>query len=111
MFDQILKEYDKNRVQLEKQDEALKRQLHHLSEPMTKKILHGLNTNVSILHANEQIIEKETKQLLKDTAALQKESQQWAQMYNQLNEVLKKVGDIANFAQVIETELRDIVEK
>ncbi|CAD8200399.1 unnamed protein product [Paramecium octaurelia] len=110
MFDTIMKEYNQNKKVLDKQDENLRRHIGMLAEPMTKKVLHGLNANIAILHQNEQIIEKETKQLLKETAQLQKESQQWQILYNNLNETLKKVGDIVNFAQIIENELQELCE-
>ena len=63
MFKEVLKNYEQNKRIIEKDNEFLKQEIKKLQEPMTQKLIYNLNNNVSILHKNEKIIERESKEL------------------------------------------------
>ncbi len=111
MFEQCLKDYEKQKKVIEKDNEELKKEMKRISEPLTKKVLYGINNNISILHANQQLIEKETKEVKKSVNQFYKEAQNWIQFYNELNESLKSAGDIVDWANQIENDLTQLVNK
>jgi len=47
-----------------------------------------IEKQVAILHANQQIIEKETKQVKNELNKFYKEIENWTGLYNELNEKL-----------------------
>ena len=86
--------------------ENMKKNIKNLTEPLTKELLINLNTvtlfiliivlfeiiyiqQVAVLHANQQIIDKETKQLRNECLTFYKEAKSWIGIYDELNESLK----------------------
>lgn len=81
---------------------------------------------VAILHANQQIIEKETKQVKNELNKFYKEIENWSGLYNELNEKLmvsffskyfnfqfynfQELGDVVNWAMTIEQNLKEMVK-
>lgn len=64
-----------------------------------------LRTRTADLHANSEAIAKQEKELAKQTAALAKESAQWEKLLNGGTKKLNEVGDIQNWAEMIERDL------
>jgi hypothetical protein len=64
-----------------------------------------LRTRTTDLHANAEAISKQEKELAKQTAALAKESAQWEKLLNGGTKKLNEVGDIQNWAEMIERDL------
>jgi len=111
MFDGILKEYDSKKKIIEKENEITKKNLKQLADPLTKDLLVNLNTQVAVLHANQQIIDKETKQLRNECLTFYKEAKGWIGIYDELNESLKQLGDVVHWAKAIENDLQQVVAK
>eukprot|EP01017_Pseudomicrothorax_dubius_P037111 TRINITY_DN5395_c0_g1_i1.p2 TRINITY_DN5395_c0_g1~~TRINITY_DN5395_c0_g1_i1.p2 ORF type:complete len:128 (-),score=51.00 TRINITY_DN5395_c0_g1_i1:169-552(-) len=111
MFEQFFDEYTKTKAHLERENENTKKNMKNLVEPVTKEMFHNLNDRVLILHNNQIIIERETKELKNECVKFYKEANQWMDLYNQLNEALKEVGDVVNWANVIQEDLKEVVEK
>ncbi|KAL5116233.1 hypothetical protein ACEQ8H_005898 [Pleosporales sp. CAS-2024a] len=57
------------------------------------------------LHANSAAIAKQEKELAKQTAALAKESAQWEKLLQSGTKKLNEVGDIQNWAEMLERDL------
>ncbi|KAF1962907.1 hypothetical protein CC80DRAFT_487348 [Byssothecium circinans] len=57
------------------------------------------------LHANSSAIEKQEKELAKQTAALAKQSAQWQKLADTSTKKLNEIGDIQNWAEMIERDL------
>jgi len=64
-----------------------------------------LRTRTADLHTNSEAISKQEKELAKQTAALAKESAQWEKLLNGGTKKLNEVGDIQNWAEMIERDL------
>jgi len=64
-----------------------------------------LKQRVADLHANSQAIAKQEKELIKATAALNKESAKWAKMADKTTKQLNEFGDVQNWAEVLERDL------
>ncbi|KAF2405199.1 hypothetical protein EJ06DRAFT_525735 [Trichodelitschia bisporula] len=57
------------------------------------------------IHANETAIAKQEKELAKQTAALAKETAQWQKLADTSTKKLNEIGDIQNWAEVMERDL------
>lgn len=57
------------------------------------------------LHANSEAITKQEKELAKQTAALAKQSAQWQKLADSSTKKLNEIGDIQNWAEMLERDL------
>lgn len=57
------------------------------------------------LHKNSEAIAKQEKELAKQTAALAKESAQWQKLADTSTKKLNEIGDIQNWAEMLERDL------
>ncbi|KAF2689718.1 hypothetical protein K458DRAFT_439943 [Lentithecium fluviatile CBS 122367] len=64
-----------------------------------------MRTRAKDLHANSDAIEKQEKELAKQTAALAKQSTQWQKLADTSTKKLNEIGDIQNWAEMIERDL------
>jgi hypothetical protein len=69
-----------------------------------------ITSRASDIHANATTIEKQEKELEKQTAVLMKQSAQWQKMADSSTKKLNELGDIQNWAEVIERNLLVIEE-
>ncbi|KAF2256820.1 hypothetical protein BU26DRAFT_513590 [Trematosphaeria pertusa] len=64
-----------------------------------------MRTRAADLHANAEAIAKQEKELAKQTVALAKQSAQWQKMADTSTKKLNEIGDIQNWAEMIERDL------
>ncbi|KAF2017008.1 hypothetical protein BU24DRAFT_420036 [Aaosphaeria arxii CBS 175.79] len=64
-----------------------------------------MRTRAADLHSNSEAIAKQEKELAKQTAALAKESAKWQKMADTSTKKLNEIGDIQNWAELIERDL------
>ena len=64
-----------------------------------------MRTRAADLHANAEAISKQEKELEKSTAALAKQSAQWQKLADTSTKKLNEIGDIQNWAEMIERDL------
>lgn len=64
-----------------------------------------LKTRAADLHANSAAILKQEKELAEQTAALAKQSAQWQKLVDTSTKKLNEIGDIQNWAEMIERDM------
>ncbi|KAH7392482.1 hypothetical protein BKA66DRAFT_457573 [Pyrenochaeta sp. MPI-SDFR-AT-0127] len=64
-----------------------------------------MRTRTADLHANSTAISAQEKELAKQTAALAKQSAEWDKLLQGGTKKLNEVGDIQNWAEMIERDL------
>jgi chromosome segregation ATPase len=64
-----------------------------------------IRTRAADLHANSEAIKKQEKEVAKQTAALAKQSAQWQKLADTSTKKLNEIGDIQNWAEMIERDL------
>ncbi|KAK7553449.1 hypothetical protein IWX49DRAFT_561094 [Phyllosticta citricarpa] len=69
-----------------------------------------LRTRAADIHANAATIEKQEKEIAKQTAALAKETAKWEKLANQNVKKLNEMGDLQNWAEMIEHDLLVVEE-
>lgn len=111
MFETVIDEYSATKRMIERESESYLKNLRALSDPMTKEMLHNLNDRVVILHNNQILIERETKELRNECIKFYKEAGAWIDLYNNLNDSLKELGDVVNWANVIQEDLKNVAQK
>lgn len=66
---------------------------------------HEMRQRATDLHANSEAIEKQEKTVDKQTAALAKQSAQWQKLADASTKKLNEIGDVQNWAEMIERDL------
>lgn len=69
-----------------------------------------LQSRAAILHSNAAALAKQEANLAKETAALAKHTTQWQKMADSSQGKLKEIGDVQNWAEMIERDLLVIEE-
>ncbi|KAK7544111.1 uncharacterized protein J3D65DRAFT_608567 [Phyllosticta citribraziliensis] len=69
-----------------------------------------VRTRAADIHANAATIEKQEKELAKQTAALAKETAKWEKLAHQNVKKLNEMGDLQNWAEMIEHDLLVVEE-
>jgi len=64
-----------------------------------------MRTRAADLHRNSEAIAKQEKELAKQTTALAKESAQWQKLADTSTKKLNEIGDIQNWAEMLERDL------
>ena len=101
---------------MDPQDDPERRQLEArnavtASLQSTGKSIDGeMRIRAADLHANSAAIEKQEKELIKQTAALAKESAKYQKVLDTSTKKLNEIGDVQNWAEVMERDLLVIEE-
>lgn len=70
----------------------------------------GLQGRAADLHANAAAISKQEKELARHTAELAKQSAQWQKLAESSTKKLNEVGDLQNWAEMLERDLLVVEE-
>lgn len=68
----------------------------------------GINQGVARVFSNQRKIGQETKYLENESLKLQKQTNLWIQLIEDFNNALKEIGDVENWAQVIENDMKEV---
>ncbi|KAF8419449.1 GCN5-like protein 1-domain-containing protein [Tirmania nivea] len=85
--------------------EESRKQLHTSLTTLGSQIDADLRDRITTIHQNAQSLETQTRTLKNRTAALSKTTRQWSGMAESARSKLKEIGDIQNWAEMIEHEL------
>lgn len=88
----------------QQQNEARAAVLASLSA-IGKSVDAELRTRTADLHANSAAIAKQEKELAGQTAALRKETDKWQKLGETSTKKLNEVGDVQNWAEMLERDL------
>ena len=64
--------------------------------------------SVAQTYLNQRKLDYETKQLYTNIEHFSRQTNQWLTLMNSFNDSLKQLGDVENWAKVIENDMREI---
>ena len=108
MFKDLMTEYSDRRYELKLRISDSKSKLAQSSSDLNDNISKTLNSQVLILHENQKKIDTQCKTLRSEAEKLAVQNQSWLKMYSKLNSSLKQVGDLNNWAYMLEKDLAEI---
>eukprot|EP01062_Namystynia_karyoxenos_P074590 TRINITY_DN71541_c0_g1_i1.p2 TRINITY_DN71541_c0_g1~~TRINITY_DN71541_c0_g1_i1.p2 ORF type:complete len:165 (+),score=77.22 TRINITY_DN71541_c0_g1_i1:75-497(+) len=76
---------------------------------LSAALVEGVNRDASEVFSNQQLLEQQTKELQVQADKFLKQSQRWVELFDGFNSSLKELGDVANWARVIEGDARETV--
>ncbi|CAF1033228.1 unnamed protein product [Rotaria magnacalcarata] len=104
MLSNIYRQHTEHTSVLKQKQEKKKRELLTSGEQLTRRVLDGLNDEVSECYKNQKRIDHACKQLTTQTNLLLKQSQAWITLIGQFTDALKVLGDVENYSKIIERD-------
>eukprot|EP01134_Creolimax_fragrantissima_P004588 CFRG4588T1 len=110
MLSKVVKAHQAKAAVQKEQIEKLKREAISSVDGVTNELVEALNSGVAEIFSNQRELEKQTKLLSQQTEILSKQTDQWQGMLENFNDALKEIGDVENWARVMENDLRIIAD-
>ncbi|CAG8497328.1 4314_t:CDS:2 [Paraglomus occultum] len=108
MLSRLVREHTQKQQAIRKKNELLRKEAVQAVNETADALTDALNERVSLIFKTQREIESEARQLSTATAKYTKQTKQWLTMVDNFSNALKELGDVENWAQVIEKDMRDI---
>eukprot|EP01102_Stenamoeba_stenopodia_P014351 TRINITY_DN474_c0_g8_i1.p1 TRINITY_DN474_c0_g8~~TRINITY_DN474_c0_g8_i1.p1 ORF type:complete len:146 (+),score=38.44 TRINITY_DN474_c0_g8_i1:33-440(+) len=105
MLSRLLKEHQNRQNALRDHTEKLRKQALDSVNVTTNGLLDSVNIGVASVFANQKRLEREAQTLLTESARFSKQTARWLSLLDNFNNSLKEIGDIENWARIIETDM------
>ena len=100
--------YEKNQAsQAKERDavEALKVKAQEKTCLAADAVLDSVNTGVTEVYVNQRLLDGESRKLQQQCAKFAKQTKQWVALCEGLSKSLNEIGDIENWARVMENDV------
>ncbi|KAI5710566.1 biogenesis of lysosome-related organelles complex 1 subunit 1 [Diaphorina citri] len=106
MLSSILKEHQSKQVHRKEEQEVRRKEALSAANDLTQALVDHLNVGVAQAYLNQKKLDAEAKQLHTNAITFSKQTQQWLSLVDNFNSALKEIGDVENWAKVIEEDMR-----
>ncbi|CAO3648720.1 unnamed protein product [Cunninghamella echinulata] len=106
---QLLKTHQQKQAENKRYNDQLRKEALETTHSLTNSISNHVNQGVSTMFTRQKALEQESKELVILTSKYTKQTNQWLTLVNDFNDALKELGDIKNWAQVMENDMNSIM--
>jgi len=110
MFSSALRDYRQAASEIRQEIDKSKKDANNAVDELTETLLTDVNKDVSAVYQNQQRLEQEAKALQTQTSRFVKQTNKWLAMYKSLNDSLKELGDVKNWAETIEADMKAVAD-
>eukprot|EP01135_Chromosphaera_perkinsii_P004901 Nk52_evm6s304 gene=Nk52_evmTU6s304 len=108
MLSQVLKQHQAEQQERKSDNERRRKEVLAAANAVSHAMMSSLTESVSKVFNNQKLLEFEAKKLQQQSVTFQKNSGQWLQMIDSFNGALKELGDVENWAKIMETDMQNI---
>lgn len=108
MLSDMLKSHQQRQQQQKKVQEERRLEAVAASKKLTSALVDHLNIGVAEAYANQKRIDSEARLLQRHVSTLNRQSQQWLQLSETMSTALKELGDVENWAQCVEADMKNV---
>ncbi|CAO3637496.1 unnamed protein product [Cunninghamella blakesleeana] len=106
---QLLKTHQQKQAETKRYNEQLRKETLETTHALTNSLSNHVSQGVSTMFTRQKALEQESKELVLLTSKYTKQTKQWLTLVNDFNDALKELGDIKNWAQVMENDMKSIM--
>ncbi|POG62045.1 biogenesis of lysosome-related organelles complex 1 [Rhizophagus irregularis DAOM 181602=DAOM 197198] len=108
MLSRLVREHNQKQQAVRRNNEQLRKEAVQAVSEVTDSLADTLNERVSTILKTQREIESEARKLSSQSVKYTKQTKQWLSMLEGFNSALKELGDVQNWAEVIEKDMREI---
>ncbi|CAI2186930.1 18206_t:CDS:2 [Funneliformis geosporum] len=108
MLSRLVREHNQKQQVVRRNTEQLRKEAIQAVNEVTDSLSDTLNERVSAVFKTQREIESEARRLSSQSAKYTKQTKQWLNMLEGFNSALKELGDVQNWAEIIEKDMREI---
>ncbi|KAI8972373.1 biogenesis of lysosome-related organelles complex 1 subunit 1-like protein [Pilobolus umbonatus] len=106
---QILKNHNQKQADIRKQNEQLKKNAIRSTQELTDSLTEYANAGINEIFNNQKELEQQSKKLAQQTSKYVHQTQQWLTLVDGFNMSLKELGDIKNWTEIMEHDMKSIM--
>lgn len=110
MFGEVTEAHKRREALLRRQRDARREKAVYAVENLAENLLDRANEGVGEIYARQWDIENQIKALTRETHRLERQTENWIEMFKKFNESLKEIGDVGSWATAIERDLKQVVQ-
>eukprot|EP00002_Diphylleia_rotans_P000788 TRINITY_DN10416_c0_g1_i1.p1 TRINITY_DN10416_c0_g1~~TRINITY_DN10416_c0_g1_i1.p1 ORF type:complete len:160 (+),score=39.09 TRINITY_DN10416_c0_g1_i1:426-905(+) len=108
MLSRLVREHELKQKALRDECEKRKREALVNVGTVSSVMMDSVNIGVATVFANQKQLDSETKLLQAQSARFAKQAQDWIALMDKFNQSLKELGDVENWAKIIENDMKQI---
>lgn len=108
MLSTLVKEHQTKQLARKEEQERKRKEAVVAASNLTHSLVDRLNVRVAQAYLNQKKLDAEAKQLHIHATQFAKQTAQWLHLVESFNQALKELGDVENWAQSIENDMRTI---
>ncbi|XP_066904430.1 biogenesis of lysosome-related organelles complex 1 subunit 1 [Halyomorpha halys] len=108
MLTSLLKEHHANQLARKETQEEKRKEAIAAASDLTQALVDHLNVGVAQAYLNQKRLDAEAKQLHQNATNFAKNTQQWLSLVEGFSSALKEIGDVENWAQMIENDMKTV---
>ncbi|KAI8887459.1 GCN5-like 1 [Backusella circina FSU 941] len=106
---QILKNHTQKQNETKKQNEQLRKNAITATNKLTDNLTTYVNEGVSEMFIRQKELEQESRKLANQTSRYANQTQQWLSLVDNFNIALKELGDVKNWAEIMENDMKVVM--
>ncbi|KAJ8662508.1 hypothetical protein O0I10_001468 [Lichtheimia ornata] len=106
---QLLKAHQQRQSERKRENDQLRKDAVGAVNELTDSLNTHLNEGVSEVFTRQKELESESRKLANQTAKYTKQTKQWLSLVDDFNTALKELGDVRNWAETMEHDMRTIM--
>ncbi|KAI7858142.1 biogenesis of lysosome-related organelles complex-1 subunit 1 [Circinella umbellata] len=106
---QLLKSHQQRQSERKRENEQLRKEAVTTVNELTDSLNDHLNEGVSEVFVRQKELEQASRKLSTQTTKYTKQTKQWLTLVDEFNTALKELGDVKNWATVMENDMRTIM--
>ncbi|CAG8604051.1 4705_t:CDS:2 [Ambispora leptoticha] len=108
MLTRLVRDHNQKQQNIRRNNEQLRKEVIQSVSEVSDALSESLNERVASVFKTQREIESEIRKLSVQTSKHTKQAKQWITLMDGLSAALKEIGDVQNWAEVIEQDMRDI---
>ncbi|ORZ16423.1 biogenesis of lysosome-related organelles complex 1 subunit 1 [Absidia repens] len=106
---QLLKTHQQKQTESKRCNDQLRKEALQTAHALNDTISDHANQGISTMFAKQKELEQESRELALQTSKYTKQTKQWLQLVDDFNDALKELGDVKNWAEVMEQDMKAVM--